>query len=350
MSWRLRERKIIIIGRKRQTGDPLPQELLDLFIDNLGDELENLRSCALVSSAFLPSSRARIFSHIRVDTDLALEELQRLLEDLPSLAARVESLHLGGNGVGWIPSWPGSSKAHWQFSSLFVSLVRLCISIAVEWTSISENFRNSIQLTLRSPTVTCVELAGLVGLPLAFLAHCPALRSLTLTRVFFHDPDNFDFTAALAACADSPPTQLEHLDLALDTWELDFLARWILIPESPTRHRTPPLICPGPSINACGDWLRSSSSRCPPHTFALVLNIVTPNARPETVQLAGADGFLAGLQCITSVTVLLFPPRRPRVPKLIDVSDSFEQEMPLLANRLGKGALRVLRSSQVAET
>lgn len=83
----------------------------------------------------------------------------------------------------------------------------------------------------------------------------------------------------------------------------------------------------------------------PPHTFALVLNIVTPNARPETVQLAGADGFLAGLQCITSVTVLLFPPRRPRVPKLIDVSDSFEQEMPLLANRFGKGALRVLRSS-----
>ncbi|KAJ7849345.1 hypothetical protein B0H14DRAFT_3452483 [Mycena olivaceomarginata] len=72
----------------------------------------------------------------------------------------------------------------------------------------------------------------------------------------------------------------------------------------------------------------------PPHTFALVLNIVTPNARPETVQLAGADGFLAGSSA----------------SQLIDISDSFEQEMPLLANRLGKGALRVLRSSQVAET
>ncbi|KAJ7354273.1 hypothetical protein DFH08DRAFT_854514 [Mycena albidolilacea] len=174
-----------------------------------------------------------VFSHIRVDGDLALEELQRLLEGLPSLAARVESLHLGDGRLRWIPTSPGFSKAHWQFPSLFVSLVRLCISIAVDWTNISENFRNSMQLTLRSPTITCLELAGLAGLPLTFLGHCPALRSLTLTRVFFHDPDNFDFAAALAACADSPPTQLEHLDLDLDTYELDFLSRWILIPESP---------------------------------------------------------------------------------------------------------------------
>jgi hypothetical protein len=292
-----------------------------------------------------------------------------------------------------------------------VSLVRLCISIAVEWTSISENFRNSIQLTLRSPTVTCVELAGLVGLPLAFLAHCPALRSLTLTRVSFHDPDNFDF----AALPDSPPTQLEHLDLDLDTYELNFLSRWILIPESPlvivrllsfactisepvdhlyvqlllnaspSLQRLqlrksinceflpyfPAVFCTSANEQIAGildlralghlhtlsldmPWPINQRVRrlaeelffpLPPHTFALVLNIVTPNARPETVQLAGADGFLAGLQCITSVTVLLFPPRRPRVPKLIDVSDSFEQEMPLLANRFGKGALRVLRSS-----
>jgi hypothetical protein len=60
-------------------------------------------------------------------------------------------------------------------------------------------------------------------LPLTFLTHFPALRSLTLNRVFFEDPGNHSVALA-AACADSPPTHLDHLDLTLDISELNQLS------------------------------------------------------------------------------------------------------------------------------
>ncbi|KAF7354042.1 hypothetical protein MVEN_01091100 [Mycena venus] len=234
-------------------GPALPQELFDLIIDELADDLESLRSCALVSSSFY--SRARVFSRIRVCTrrgDHPLGELHKVLEGSPAHAARVESLHLWDYILGrpddrsWIEASQPSDSNVAQLSPLLVSLVRLCITIlpgCIFWANISGTLRNSIQHALTLPTLTCVELEGLRDLPLTLLAHCPALRTLALKWVTF-DVDaagNWDaagqwdwtFPVALPGCVGSPPTQLETLSLHLDTPVLDHLVRWILHPQSP---------------------------------------------------------------------------------------------------------------------
>jgi hypothetical protein len=75
----------------------LPQELFDLIIDHLFDDVESLRACALVSSNFLPSSRAHIFSHLKVgpiDHEHSIDELREILARSPYLVTRVQSFHL----------------------------------------------------------------------------------------------------------------------------------------------------------------------------------------------------------------------------------------------------------------
>lgn len=236
-----------------EEGPALPQELFDLIIDHLFDDLAALRSCALVSSSFLPYSRARIFSHLRVgpldrenlrvgplDGEHSIDELHKLLGGLPSLAAHVESLHLWDNIMrrhSWIEAYPDSSThSVANFSSLLVSLKRLAVTIEsgfVHWANLSAALRTSLPATLALPTLTCVELTGLYGLPFTLLAYCPALRSVMLKWVTFDERDNLDFAVTLAACAGSPPTQLEHLDLDLDERVLDLFSRWVLLPESP---------------------------------------------------------------------------------------------------------------------
>ncbi|KDQ55252.1 hypothetical protein JAAARDRAFT_208943 [Jaapia argillacea MUCL 33604] len=46
---------------------PLPQELIDIIIDNLDDDLEALCACSLTCQAWLPSSRKHLFDTLSLD-------------------------------------------------------------------------------------------------------------------------------------------------------------------------------------------------------------------------------------------------------------------------------------------
>ncbi|KAJ6480146.1 hypothetical protein C8R45DRAFT_348912 [Mycena sanguinolenta] len=277
-----------------------------------------------------------------------------------------------------------------QFLPLLVSLSRLRITIG-KWDYIPVPLRTSIQLTLARPTLTCLELNDFDGFPLVLLMHCRALRSLTLNMISFES----DFESTVAASG-SPRARLEHLSLHLTPGNtLDFV-HWILLEKSPIdlsclRSLASDIYVPfsalqrlltasAPSLQQLRlvqHWqitagildfsglsqlhTLSFDVRAPVEprmrslapslvlpqtemTFALVLNVWTYNTRPESVQLVDTDRMLANLSCITSVTVTLLRMYHPK-DRLIDVSDAFKREMPLLANRLrAPGAFRVLQS------
>ncbi|KAF7354040.1 hypothetical protein MVEN_01090900 [Mycena venus] len=321
----------------------LPREPWDAIID----DLETLRSCALVSLSFLPHSRARIFSHLRAHPT----------ED------------------GLLRIFTGYSKGHrllrhaWNLST-FATVSRLsadtagwrCLQCPLPDLSVTQFSRiPSLLLILALPTLTCIELTGIVGLPVALLGHCPALRSVTLERLYFYERSDFDFMAALIADAASPPAQLEHVSLHLHYHDLEMLVHGILLPQSPpnvsclrsltcthnslSNHPTiQPLlngsiasdaptgagspfnlrelstlhtltfdVWPGGPIDQW--WVDQTVFPPPGQALALVPNIYTYSARPEDVQLARhPDRILAALPCITSVTVKLYPHGDGRTP------------------------------------
>ncbi|KAK7061277.1 D-ser-dehydrat domain-containing protein [Favolaschia claudopus] len=385
--------------------DALPQELFDHIIAQLADDLDSLRTCALVSSSFLHTARGHLFSNIKVgplDLEHSIEDLSEILTRFPYLTGRVRSLHLWDHIMrrySWIEDSRSSAVAPRvaDFSGMLVSLKRFVITIEagfVHWANISKPLRKSIRLVVAIPTLTSVELNGLYGLPFTLFANCSALKSVKLKWVSFDERDNLDFAATLAACMNSPVTQLTHLDIELDTRVLQLLARWILHPESPlkitrlssfvvsvdarsdyvvvqsllaeckptlerlqlkntegvlhlgelTKLRT---LCmdTGASLEALLRWI-SNGIRLPSHAINLVVNLSSDSCDPDKLQVAAVDAALVKLRSIESVTLVLLPTKsqsesQVRERDYIDVTTAFAHRMPLLA---GTGGLQVLRS------
>ncbi|KAF8211690.1 hypothetical protein K438DRAFT_1928976 [Mycena galopus ATCC 62051] len=383
----------------------LPQELFDHIIDQLFDDLETLRSCALVSSNFLLSSRPHIFSHLRVghlDQEHTVGGLQDIFARLPHLNTRVQSLHLWDHIMrrhSWMEEWPASLAPGVAQFLHTLSMKRFAITIEsgfVHWANVSEALCTSIHLVLSTQTLTCLELTGLYGLPFTLFANCPRLKSVTLKWITFDERDNLDFATTLAACKGSPLTLLNHLSIDLDRRVLEFLSRWILHPESPlkitqltsfecTLDGRLDYITVQRLLDECSStlehfrlknidgtldlsafahlhtmridtvepleprvrWL-ASSIMLPPQPISIVIRMKSEIWSPEVLQLAAADAVLAQFHSIASVTLLLVPQNsavRERERDLIDVSTTFAQRMPSLAR---KGTLRVLRSPHYA--
>ncbi|KAJ6454186.1 hypothetical protein C8R45DRAFT_1038316 [Mycena sanguinolenta] len=394
--------------------DPVfPQELLDIIVNHC--DLETRRSCALVSSTFYES--AHLFSHIRIgplDKDHSLNRFQQLLENSPTFAVRVASLHISANSTGG-PSWMDESQSG-EFLSLLISLNRLRIEGGFYWDELSASFRGSVQLTLSRPTLTYLEVCDIRELPITLCMHSPALRSLTLEGVSFKaEPPNSAGTAVAA----SPRTQLEHLCLWLDLTAFEIIAPQILLPGSPldiSRLRSLTYGIFMRSFTYGGEkfedrvliqgLLRASASslqffqlkNCEefPATgvldlteladlqtlsleiwldvaptrdlrllslghlifsprqraFSLVFDLHTKHTRSQVVQLlASADSALAALSFIASVTITLCPWKTELVQEtIIDVSGVVADAMPLLVNRLGREKLLVLQSPRVPNT
>ncbi|KAJ6586333.1 hypothetical protein DFH09DRAFT_255227 [Mycena vulgaris] len=362
-------------------GPALPQELLDLVIDHLFDDLESLRVCAVVSSSFLHSSRSHLFSHLRVDQRHTIDELHGILARSPVLAAQVGSLHLWDNIMrrqSWLEDYPELAPGVAHLSRILPSLQRFCITIdagAVHWANISKTFRIFANDTLALPTLTCVEIAGLYGLPFTLFANCPALKSLTLKWVTFDERDNLDFAATLAACADSPPIQLEHLSIDVQWRVLELLSRWILLPQSPLdATQLKSFACTFDSISdhlpvqtllsTCASTLERLQLKNIRSTLDLsvltqlrTLCLYTADLRPllpppqrvalvvavaSEAEMSQLDPGLVG-RSYAGITFIFYPhdEQWERDRRLHDVSAIFAPQVPLLA---GQGMVRVLRS------
>ncbi|KAF7358880.1 hypothetical protein MSAN_01228200 [Mycena sanguinolenta] len=209
-----------------------PQELVDMVIDFV-DGLETLRFCALVSRSFYRG--ARLFSHVKIGPQINqkhnISQLYELLESSPSLASRVESLHLcDSNSPRHRPSWISLTETDLgRCLSLLVSLTRLCISSYYGYLSwhndISVPIRDSIQAILS--TLTCFELRGVEHFPTKLLSPCSSLRSLTFEEIF--DADTPPADSAVASSTRSP-AQLRHFSI-LHYDDIKELVDWILGPE-----------------------------------------------------------------------------------------------------------------------
>ncbi|KAF8185290.1 hypothetical protein K438DRAFT_1053825 [Mycena galopus ATCC 62051] len=221
-----------------EQGPAFPQELFNLIVDDL-DDVEALRACSLASSSLYNHARARVFSHLCINHEYTIAKLDALLAASPSLAIRVKSLHLHDKlDMSWMEHADSG-----QFWSRLVSLTRLSItSNRFRWDTVSHALRSSIRLALSQPALTSLELTRVQYLPLTFLSHCPGLRFLTLKCVTIKGEA---FDCAVAAGRGSPPARLEHLELDLDGYFLEYFVRWILFPESPLEVSSlRSLVCP----------------------------------------------------------------------------------------------------------
>src|ERR1700722_5972684 len=97
----------------------LPLELVDRIIDHLHDSPSDLRNCALVAKAFLPSSRLHLFYSISIDPYKILHRigpLNSIIQQSPQIALCIRELCVYGGAAIWTPP---------QLPTLLTSLMAL---------------------------------------------------------------------------------------------------------------------------------------------------------------------------------------------------------------------------------
>ncbi|KAJ7257244.1 hypothetical protein B0H12DRAFT_477392 [Mycena haematopus] len=296
-----------------------------------------------------------------------LAKLHALLQSSPSFAARVESVHLFNGHSPWMaPTSEPQSTSDTTFTQIFFSpnhnlwmgeppmseprnpfepLTAQSLSLPSGWTihdpseqsATSDRQRTSDNATLipkiltlllslqrlritnatspflhsissaltHRPSLTALDLAGGSTIPPTLFAHCPSLRSLTLTGVSFSDPERLDTFVR---------PKLDHLALVdLPRSTLPQLARWLLLPKFPLDlSRLRSLVCTGPRDRLLIQRLLAASARSLQH-----LDVRTYDSPYEE---GGDDDETLDLFALTTLHTLSLTirPTWPRTSQLFD--------------------------------
>ncbi|KAJ7018687.1 hypothetical protein C8F04DRAFT_365559 [Mycena alexandri] len=173
----------------------LPQELVDLIIGEIFVHKDpdpflawrqrspvaryTLKSCTLLSRAFLRTAQKQLFLAIRIRSGVSDAERLAQLLNTPHLCRYVKDLEVeyGGDGLFWAC----------QFSSLLPNLQAISLHSLREWVEQPD----SVRAILTLPTLRCVQLTGYrlrdaVELH-TILKNAVGLKQLALTSIAFRN-------------------------------------------------------------------------------------------------------------------------------------------------------------------
>lgn len=160
----------------------LPQELIDIVLDNLHDDQRSLRQCSLVCKAWVPRCRSYIFEHIYLKSE-DVDRWRRMMEASPEYSNLVRSFtrsFLRRNvEVLRISSSPENNVIPFQMLSQFSNL----LTIDARRFSL-EGYPNDF-LSLKLPSVKSLIVYSLTGESshqiLQFLSIFPGLSRLEIS-------------------------------------------------------------------------------------------------------------------------------------------------------------------------
>src|ERR1700722_1972117 len=191
-------------------------ELVDRIIDHLHDSPSDLRNCARVAKAFLPSSRLHLFYSISIDIYGILPRigpLNSIIQQSPQIALCIRELCVRGR--------PGWWKLAPELPTLLTSLTALRhLTIKhVEWTRTSPEVRKAFRTILALPSLVSVPMQFLRFAsppPFSRLLKSPLKRLAVAVRL--DDPGDEEIISAIdeedeiARRPEQQPCRLEHLE------------------------------------------------------------------------------------------------------------------------------------------
>ncbi|KAJ6620295.1 hypothetical protein B0H10DRAFT_2022170 [Mycena sp. CBHHK59/15] len=229
----------------------LPQELIDLVVDELRNDPVILRECSYVSSSFRRSGQKCLFYHIRIlpplddERPTLCQKLYDLLKASTHIAPYVKCMEVIEGHTDTHETFNGPPRRPWitvdQTLALILPLLRLrqfslrCyIPVSLLASQLPTSLKASFRDVLRSPTLTSLDLGQVILTPSEFyffLKGCTGLKELSLFNVAVYsalvsDGDQKETEVGLNA----PRSQLESLTIADSHGEI---LEHLLSPRSP---------------------------------------------------------------------------------------------------------------------
>ena len=171
----------------------LPQELIDVIINQV-DDRKTLKACSLVASSFVCPSQRLLFHTVDLDNAIltprkkAYARFLRLLTLNPLLGTYVRSLRLGDDSedFGFSRSWIIHAKKLPQLFRLLPQLEIFSLTFnsdEMNWKSIPADIRSAFERLFYLPTVQTVSLEFIRGFPPQLLFGLMHLKQLSLSFV-----------------------------------------------------------------------------------------------------------------------------------------------------------------------
>jgi hypothetical protein len=156
----------------------LPQDIVHLILDVLGDEVETLECCALVCRAWLRPSRAHLFRDLLIEEESQYDRLITLFDSCPELQTAARNLNVSprDDPPDDMPSIP--DRALTELAPRLLNLYELQMS-DLTW---SRAHAEMLSLPRLTPSLTSLSLT-MCSFPsftafVALLAMAPGLRCL----------------------------------------------------------------------------------------------------------------------------------------------------------------------------
>ncbi|KAJ6569841.1 hypothetical protein DFH09DRAFT_1362987 [Mycena vulgaris] len=190
--------------------DPIPQELIDLIVDNLHDDIPALKACSLAARTFVCSTRTHIFKKIEItpppvgnNRQSPCQKLYKLLTSSPHIAPLVDELC-----IVLVGQYPAEPHATWIMAGRTLSLVlplldlrRLSLvenspadwnsagKFSMNWNKMGRALKSALADVFSSPNLESVQLRGIVVESpfqlLSLFSKATSLKGLSLSRVHF---------------------------------------------------------------------------------------------------------------------------------------------------------------------
>ncbi|KAJ7879064.1 hypothetical protein B0H14DRAFT_3775143 [Mycena olivaceomarginata] len=127
----------------------LPQERIDVILDNVHDDIPSLKSCSLAARTFVTSARKHIFKKVEiVSSSDAFQRFYNLLSSSPHIPPLVEDLRI-------ISVFLETSSANADSSGDYIGM-------QVSWDEMEQHLQFALASVFSSPRLEAVHLRGLV--------------------------------------------------------------------------------------------------------------------------------------------------------------------------------------------
>ncbi|KAF9050332.1 hypothetical protein BJ165DRAFT_998094 [Panaeolus papilionaceus] len=174
----------------------LPQELIDAIIDTLEDDVESLRKCTLVSSAFLTRAQKHLFRQITLSSGQTTlpARLTNLLSESPHISRTITSLRV----VQKKQKRTKGSQAWLHIDNSLTDALPSIREFSLEcatwasWSSFPSVTKSAFHSLFASGTLVRLTLDSISDVPYQLLECVPTLQELHLKNAAFKIPDTFD--------------------------------------------------------------------------------------------------------------------------------------------------------------
>ncbi|KAF7370256.1 hypothetical protein MSAN_00656700 [Mycena sanguinolenta] len=199
----------------------IPQELVDLIVNNLHDDIPSLKSCSLTARAFVGSAQTWIFNKVEIlppksrdDQDSPCRKFHKLLTKSPHLASLVDELEIVLVGsetsfdYGWDGEFPEERYGPWVMSGETLSLVLALLDLkrislienspsawnrhgdfSLDWNQLGRSLKSALAAVFSSPKLESVRLRGIIvespSQLLSLFSEARSLKEMSISRVRF---------------------------------------------------------------------------------------------------------------------------------------------------------------------